>query len=253
LPFIAVPVSPAITMGKNCEISGVHVASDACAAISCGAIVADSNAVIHDSLFQVAGDANGIDLGDISLDAGNTVIYNNTFVGMDANSDTFGIFSAVTTGTITIQNNIFTGASPDTGLDLGIDIDPNFFHNATAPGSLLYVIDGNTFSSQTNTNVGMDFPGGIIVDLTNTAGLSGNVEIQMTNNAINIPAGIADAAGGVYAQNVPGAVPVTLSLINNRSITIPPVFGYRFVNDSGNPVLMQVPVFINNVGTRSGP
>jgi hypothetical protein len=43
-----------------------------------------------------------------------------------------------------------------------------------------------------------------------------------------------------------GTSPLTLFLQNNTSITQPSVFGYKFVNTSGDPNLLQVAEFSNN-------
>lgn len=224
------------------EIAGLNVRSTTSFA-SGGILMQGPNVFIHDTTVTVG---NGNDAINIQTsDCGNSLIANNTFFCSDT-SDTYGIFVNSSTGSLTIGNNLLTGTSAAAGFDIGVNIQPGTTPAAFIAGSLNVAINGNTFSSQTNTAT--DTP--CAINITNaTTGMQVNASIL--SNVITIPTTIGGAVAGLNVVEDSNAGPITLLVQDNIATTTNPTPGYFFTN-SAAPSFFNL-TFQNNIGTRTGP
>ena len=179
---------------------------------------------------------------------GNVTVSNNTFIGLDT-GDSYGVdldaFIAPLQGFFMFDNNLFTGANANSGLDRGLNLEIRQTGTVFgAIGTVDFTVTNNTFNSQTNT--AGDEPAAVTLILR-----TGNtVNIDLIGNYIDMPAGIANphsnAAGILLFSAGPGVA--FCNLQDNVSITTDSVPGYLF-NASANLANLQVDFAPNNIGT----
>jgi hypothetical protein len=184
----------------------------------------------------------------------NTVIQNNTFIGLDSGSgNDDGIFLAQYVnspnigGTITIRNNLFTGANSTSSLAAGMFVQPDSFQATSGLPTLNLVISNNTINMSNSTN-----SGGTAIIVDNGNGGPSLFNCTLNDNQIFLPSD--SSFTGVSITQDTGAVGSLIAILNDNVVQpSPPALGYSFSNNSSNPGSLQVYLRPSNVGTRSGP
>jgi hypothetical protein len=246
-PFItnAVGSNPAIiTLQNGNEVSGFLIQQEQDDFYGASIALLGVDASINRNYVALSKDFSGIIA--TPNDCGVVTISNNTFLGLDVSSTiAIDLEEVLDQGNITIEGNLFTGSSNQTGLGQGIILS-----TSAAPGFISLSIVNNTFSSQSNTE--MAFPPGAI-SLDNIDGSQVNIQALIAGNTLSVPTTLEGATAAIFAQEEALATGVfSLDVRNNVAITGSGILGYQFSNLTGNASLMPV-VFSDNIGSREGP
>ena len=231
---------PVVQVVANNEVAGLHLVGSEIQVTDAVLDITGANAFIHNNIIETNNNNNGLDID--TGNCGTTIIVNNSFLCSDT-SDTYGISVQASNGVLNISNNSFAGTSSASGFDVGVFFLPG--KNTNVGGTLQATVANNLFNSQTNT--ASDSPAGINIE--NTVA-SQQLNMQILNNTINIPAGITNAEAGIFVQVSSITAGTNLTVGNNVSSTVSPVPGYLYVNSS--PSRLTVTSF-NNTGTQVGP
>ncbi len=214
-------------------------------------VMGGTSALIMNNTFSTQNNGSGL---NIYGGGNNTVIKNNIFLGLDTGAgydDGIFIAQGPTTpnlgGTITISNNSFSGANATSTLTAGLDIEPSSLTATSGLSNLTLVISNNIIDLSASTIAGSD---GIYLDNGNggpsvfTCSFNGNQIYLPTDPSFN----------GISIIEDTGAVgPLAVTLNDNVVEPSPPTTGYDFINNTGNPDLLQIDFGSSNVGTRTGP
>ncbi len=188
--------------------------------------------------------AGGTSTAGLSLliSTGTVTISNNVFAS-GVSTESYGIISSASEGSLNINNNLFTGLNPSTGLQVGIEV-------SHVIGNQTVSITNNTFNSQSNTGIGG--PGSTGIYLLSNAMSTGNIFANISGNQITLPPGMQLQAAGIHLQVTTGSgntISATLTDNSSVSTAVSPAPGNFFENHA-SPTQLQID-FRNNTGTVS--
>jgi hypothetical protein len=228
-----------VKTGNNNEVIGLRVADtiggNGIFVGGSGSYVIENNII---STINSDGSSlgQGIQLNSSLTSSMSAMVVNNTFLGADGSTNTYGMWLKNCSGNFIISNNVFKGINANTGLSACIVID------AISVPLHCSIIDNNmNFSSNITNGVG-----GIIVSLNSPA--TNTTLLVADNKVTNVSFGLSAPLKAGIGFNVQGSFSITLR--NNQVTPLNPTQAPPYLfKKGGTASLSQINFAPDNIGT----